>query len=104
MVESTPSHVCAVVDSVSSKIHNDYSFPVACTVRFRFAAKADRPAVDLFWHDGGMRPPTPEEIVRDDKELPAEGMMFVGDKGKILGGFRCENPRTVLPERAVTRA
>jgi predicted dehydrogenase len=93
MVESTPSHVCAVVDGVSSKIHNDYSFPVACTVRFRFAAKADRPAVDLFWHDGGMRPPTPEEIVRDDKGLPAEGMMFVGDKGKILGGFRCENPR-----------
>jgi hypothetical protein len=24
--------------------------------------------------------------------------MFVGDKGKILGGFRCENPR-IIPER-----
>ncbi|MDI6451331.1 Gfo/Idh/MocA family oxidoreductase [Anaerobaca lacustris] len=100
MVESTPSHVCEVVDGVSSKVHNDYSFPVACTVRFRFAAKADRPAVDLFWHDGGMRPPTPEEIVRDDKGLPAEGMMFVGDKGKILGGFRCDNPRLLSPGAA----
>ncbi|MHC1767990.1 MAG: Gfo/Idh/MocA family protein [Verrucomicrobiia bacterium] len=100
MVESTPSHVCAVVDSVSSKVNNDYSFPVACTVRFRFAAKADRPAVDLFWYDGGMRPPTPDELLRDDKGLPAEGMMFVGDKGKILAGFRCDNPQMV-PERDV---
>jgi predicted dehydrogenase len=98
MVESTPSHLCAVVDGVSSKIHNDYSFPVACTVRFRFAAKADRPELDLFWYDGGMRPPTPEEIVRDDNGLPAEGMMYVGDKGKILAGFRCENPR-IIPDR-----
>jgi hypothetical protein len=102
MVESTPSHVCAVVDGVSSKVNNDYSFPVACTVRFRFAAKADRPAVDLFWYDGGMKPPTPEEIIRDDKALPAEGMMFVGDKGKILAGFRCEKPR-IVPEREVPK-
>jgi hypothetical protein len=92
-VESTPSHVCAVVDSVSSKIHNDYSFPVACTVRFKFAARDDRPAVNLFWYDGGMKPPTPEEFERDDKRLSSEGMMFVGDKGKIIGGFRGENPR-----------
>jgi hypothetical protein len=49
-----------------------------------------------------MRPPTPEEIVRDDKELPAEGMMFVGDKGRILAGFRCEKPRMV-PEREVPK-
>ena len=29
--------------------------------------------------------------------LLAEGMMFVGDKGKILGGFRNEKPR-LIPE------
>jgi hypothetical protein len=27
--------------------------------------------------------------------LPAEGMMFVGDKGKILAGYRCENPHLI---------
>ena len=97
-VESTPSHVCIIEDGVSHGVKNDYSFPVACMVRFKFAAKADRPAVDLFWYDGGIRPPTPEELVRDDKKLSAEGMMFVGDKGKILGGFRCESPR-IIPER-----
>ena len=99
-VESTPSHVCTIKDNVSSKIRNDYSFPFASTIRFKFAAKGSRPALDLFWYDGGMRPPTPEEVEQDKQELPAEGMMFVGDKGKILAGFRCENPR-IIPERKV---
>ena len=97
-VESTPSHVCTIKDNVSSKIRNDYSFPFASTIRFKFAAKGSRPALDLFWYDGGMRPPTPEEVEQDKQELAAEGMMFVGDKGKILAEFRCENPR-IIPER-----
>jgi hypothetical protein len=98
LVESTPSHVCTIKDGVSTTIRNDYSFPFASTIRFRFAARGDRPAVDLFWYDGGIRPPTPEELEEDKGELEREGMMFVGDKGKILGGFRCENPR-IIPER-----
>jgi hypothetical protein len=97
-VESTPSHVCSIQDNVSSKIQNDYSFPFASTIRFRFAAKGNRPAIDLFWYDGGMKPPMPEEAEDNNRELPAEGMMFVGDKGKILAGFHCDNPQ-ILPER-----
>ncbi len=49
--------------------------------------------IDLFWYDGGMKPPTPDEIRQEDRELFAEGMMLVGDKGKILCGFRGENPQ-----------
>ena len=33
----------------------------------------------------------------EDKELAEEGMLYVGDKGKILGGFRSENPQ-LIPE------
>jgi hypothetical protein len=98
LVESTPSHVCTIKDGVSTTIRNDYSFPFACTIRFKFAARGDRPALDLFWYDGGIRPPTPEELEEDKREFELEGMMFVGDKGKILGGFRGENPR-IIPER-----
>jgi hypothetical protein len=41
-----------------------------------------------------MKPPTPEEL-GDGAELPAEGMMFVGDKGKVLAGFRGEAARVL---------
>ena len=93
LVESTPSHVCTLRDKVSVKIKNDFSFPAASTIRFKFAAKDARSALDLYWYDGGMRPRTPEELERESAELPAEGMMFVGEKGSILAGFRGEAPR-----------
>jgi hypothetical protein len=94
-VESAPSHVCGISGSVCDRIKNDFSFPAACTVRMRFAAKGHRPAFDLFWYDGGIKPPVPDELMAENKELEEEGMLFVGDKGKILGGFRAENPRLV---------
>ena len=94
-VESRASHLCGLAGQVPFKIHNDYSFPAACTVRFKFAAKGNRPAVDLFWYDGSMKPPTPEELETDGAELEAEGMMFVGERGKILARFRGEDPRLI---------
>jgi hypothetical protein len=96
-VESTPSHVCRVAGQICERIHNDYSFPAACTVRMRFPAKGDRPALDIFWYDGGIKPRVPEELMAENKELAEEGMLFIGDKGKILGGFRSENPQ-LIPE------
>jgi hypothetical protein len=45
-----------------------------------------------------MKPPTPEELEADNQELAPEGMMFVGDKGKILGGFHGEDAR-IIPEK-----
>src|SRR5262249_44703183 len=56
-----------------------------------------RPALDIFWYDGGIKPPVPEDLMAENKELAEEGMMFVGDKGKVLGGFRGENPQ-LIPE------
>jgi predicted dehydrogenase len=96
-VESTPSHVATVSDFVCSRIKNDYSFPAACTVRMRFAPKGQRAGLDIFWYDGGIKPAVPEELMAENKELAEEGMLFVGDKGKILGGFRAENPQ-LIPE------
>jgi hypothetical protein len=96
-VESTPSHVCGVSDQICHRIKNDFSFPAACTVRMRFAAKGDREALDIFWYDGGIRPPVPDELLAQNKELEEEGMLFLGDKGKILGGFHSDNPQ-LLPE------
>ena len=96
-VESTPSHVCTVSDQICLRIKNDYSFPAACTIRMRFAPKGERAALDILWYDGGIKPAVPEELMAENRELEEEGMMFVGDKGKILGGFRGDSPQ-LIPE------
>ena len=84
-------------DPVPFQIHNDFSFPMASSVRFKYPAKGTRPAVDLCWYDGGMRPPTPPELLDSASklELQPEGMMFVGDQGKILAGFHIDNPQII---------
>ncbi len=92
-VESRPSHLCTLNHQVAVKIKNDYSFPAACTIRFKFATKGNRPALDLYWYDGSMKPPTPEELEAENQELEPEGMLFVGDKGKILANFLGDNSR-----------
>jgi hypothetical protein len=93
------SHACAVTDGVSRPVRNHYSFPAACTVKFRFNRPGSQTPLDLFWYDGGMRPQTPEELEIDGRTLPAEGFLFVGDKGKIISGFRLADPRLIPDKR-----
>ena len=84
--------------SVSRRENNNVAFPYSCIVKFNFPKQEKIPAFNLFWYDGGMKPETPEELEVENKDLPAEGMMFVGDKGKILASFHCDQPR-IIPEK-----
>ncbi|MDZ7332925.1 MAG: Gfo/Idh/MocA family oxidoreductase [candidate division KSB1 bacterium] len=79
-------------------LENDVSFPLSCMVQLSFPEQKNLPAFDLFWYDGGMKPFIPEELKEDNRDMPEEGLMFVGDKGKILAGFRGENPE-IIPSR-----
>ncbi|MFN8207470.1 MAG: Gfo/Idh/MocA family oxidoreductase [Bacteroidales bacterium] len=85
LVEPNMSHVCNLIDNTTAnKIANDFSFPHASSVRFRYPATSKRQAVDLFWYDGGMRPQTPAAFFDQGVELPSEGMMFIGENGIIM--------------------
>jgi hypothetical protein len=97
-IEPMLSHDCVIRDGVSTTVKNDFSFPTASVVRFKYPGRGSRGPVDLIWYEGGLKPPIPEELEMDQKELPAEGMMFVGDQGKVLAGFRVEGPR-LIPEK-----
>jgi len=79
-------------------LENDVSFPLSSMIQLTFPEQETLPAFDLFWYDGGMKPFIPEELREDNRDIPEEGMMFVGDKGKILAGFRGENPE-IIPAR-----
>jgi len=94
IIEPNYSHVCDINDKATAyKIKNDFSFPFASSMRFKYPANEGRPAIDLVWYDGGMRPPVPKEFYEQGVEFPSEGMMFKGDKDIILTrGFHAENP------------
>ncbi|HTL16288.1 MAG TPA: gfo/Idh/MocA family oxidoreductase, partial [Patescibacteria group bacterium] len=101
-VDSRPTHVCAMNGYVPFRVQNDFSFPASCTIRLQFAAKGSRPALDLYWYDGSIKPPTPIESA--DTELEPEGFMFVGDRGKILAGFHGEQPKIIAGDKAAERS
>ncbi|MEM6633264.1 MAG: Gfo/Idh/MocA family oxidoreductase [Bacteroidota bacterium] len=90
-----------VENNVCKWIRNEVAFPYSCMVKLKFPKQKRLPAFDLYWYDGGMKPFEPDELEVEGKELEREGMLFVGDKGKILGGFHGENPRLLLPQEAI---
>jgi predicted dehydrogenase len=87
------THTCTITDNVSRGVKNDFAYPTACMLRLHFAAKGSTPAVDLFWYDGGMKPRLPREIEAHDVEMNREGILYVGDEGAIMAGFRGNDPR-----------
>jgi len=99
VIEPNLSHFIDFNGAVPNYVRNDFSFPMASSVRFKYPSNGARPAIDLCWYDGGMRPSLPPEMLENNEELPAEGMMFVGDKDKILAGFNIESPRLLSQKK-----
>jgi len=85
------------INQVYQWVKNEVAFPASCMIKWKFPQQAALPAFDLFWYDGGMKPFACEELESEGKDSPEEGLLLVGSKGKILGGFRGENP-VLLPE------
>ena len=92
-VEACPSREYTLVRGVSSIKVNKETYPRASIVRYHFPTRQDMAPVTVNWYDGGMLPPLPKEL----EELDEEGMLFVGDKGKILCRFNGRSPR-LIPE------
>ena len=87
------------VNGVCRPIKNNAAYPDACMIKFQFPHQNENiPAFDFYWYDGGMRPFASGELEEDGLDTPKQGLMFVGDAGKILGGFEGENPR-IIPNR-----
>jgi predicted dehydrogenase len=82
----------------SSTLVYEETLPLASIVHYQFGARGDMPPVKLHWYDGGMIPARPDEL-EDDRELSREdGLIFVGDKGKMyVEGWGGNSPR-LIPE------
>jgi hypothetical protein len=67
-------------------------------VHYQFPARGDMAPVKLHWYDGGLVPERPAELGQNRELNREDGILFVGDKGKMLvTGWGGEHPR-LLPE------
>jgi predicted dehydrogenase len=72
---------------------NKETYPRASMIHYKFPARENMPPVTITWYDGGLLPVKPEELER--QEMGKEGLLFVGDKGKILSDFTGGNLRLI---------
>jgi len=88
----------------SSSARYEETYPLASIVRYTFPARGDMPPVKFNWYDGGLQPARPEELgeehpVIGEDEDEDEGLLFVGDRGKILCGFNGARPKLIPQSR-----
>ena len=74
----------ASVEACCTLVNNE-TYPVASRVTYEFPARGDLAPVKLHWYDGGMKPPRPPEL-EDGRRWDTNGALYIGDKGKMLGG------------------
>ena len=84
----------------SSSPRYDETYPLSSIIHYDFAARGDMPAAKFTWYDGGLKPARPDELppdapFRGDGEYDDEGLLFIGDSGKILCGFNGANPKLI---------
>ncbi len=94
---TAPTHVEA-----SSTPRFPETYPVGELVHWEFPARRDRTPVTIHWYDGHLRPERPKELLPNElmsDPSDGEGMLFVGDEGKILCGFEGEHPRLIPSSR-----
>lgn len=86
------------VECVSEEGCTKQTGPLSETIRYEFPAKGARPAVTVYWYDGGRKPAKPEGVPQEDwDKTGGSGSLFVGDKGYLTAHTYGENPR-LLPE------
>ncbi|HEX4021523.1 MAG TPA: Gfo/Idh/MocA family oxidoreductase [Acidobacteriaceae bacterium] len=76
------------------------TYPGASIVHLDFPQQGARGPVRLTWYDGGLQPARPAGLRVEDERFfkeGGEGVMYVGDRGYILGAFNGDTPR-VYPE------
>ncbi len=98
-VEATRSQFWKIAEGTWKKQVNTVSYPRASLLHWEFPARGDWPPVTLHWYDGGLRPPLPKELEADGEEMPEEGLLLVGDQGKLLGDFMGGQPRLIPKAR-----
>jgi predicted dehydrogenase len=84
------------IEAYSTKCTSETG-PLASIIYYDFPARGDMLPVRLTWYDGGIMPPRPRELEENRRMGDNEGVLFVGDKGKLFCGCYGDSPR-LIPE------
>jgi predicted dehydrogenase len=98
-VEASRSQYWKIDELLWKKQAISVSYPQASLIRWEFPERPGMPPVRLHWYDGGLRPPLPRELEADGEPMPEEGLLLVGDGGKILAEFNGRAPRLIPKAR-----
>jgi hypothetical protein len=63
----------------------------ANVVTWEFPARGNLPSLSVHWYDGGMKPHQPAELDHN-LGMPQSGLLFVGEKGKLMANYCGGNP------------
>jgi len=86
------------VECVVEEGTTEHSGPLNEVIRYEFPKRGARPAVTLYWYDGGRKPKHPEGVPEDQPlGSGGNGSLFIGSEGTLTCDTYGENPR-LLPE------
>jgi len=74
------------------------TYPLASVIHFKYPARGEQLPVTIHWYDAGIKPSLPDAM--EGKNWNRDGMLFVGETGKILCDFNGGNPK-LIPESAM---
>ena len=89
------------------------SYPLGSIIHLEYPARESMPAVKVHWYDGGLMPERPVEL-EEGRRMgdTAGGVIFVGDKGKLMCGCYAKSPQLIpyttmqaykLPKKTIPR-
>ena len=78
---------------------NPATYPLATITYYEFDRPGESEPFKMTWYDGGLMPPTPEDMPSDLKMNPGGGGLIIGEKGKLLHDTYGRNPRLLLSKQ-----
>lgn len=93
---SVEGSYAANVTEQRRKVGVNDSYPLGSIIHLEYPARENMPAVKIHWYDGGLLPQRPAELEPGRRMGDGgNGVIFVGDKGKLMCGCYAEGPQLI---------
>jgi predicted dehydrogenase len=84
----------------SHKVDLSETYPLGSVIHFEYPERKGMPEVKVHWYDGGLLPERPQELEAGRRMGDSDGgVIFVGDKGKLMCGCYGAGPQLIPYEK-----